>query len=105
MPYTPVYAASKAGVVHFTRSLAGLKDLLNIRVNAVCPSYTSTPLLNNDHPVARDAIIKEAGGLLSPDTVAQGIVELCKDETKTGAIMRVTVQKGIDYLEPRTSKL
>ncbi|HJM76205.1 MAG TPA: SDR family oxidoreductase [Dehalococcoidia bacterium] len=39
MPYpsSPVYAATKSGVVGFTRSLVHLKEELNIRVSCVCP--------------------------------------------------------------------
>lgn len=42
---TPVYCASKGGVVLFTRAVA--LDLIryNIRVNCLCPGITRTPLL------------------------------------------------------------
>lgn len=39
------YNASKAGVVHLTKSLAVEWAPFNIRVNAVCPGYVMTPLL------------------------------------------------------------
>lgn len=40
MPFSPVYAAAKAGVVHATRSVA--KPLLerNIRICALCPEVS-----------------------------------------------------------------
>jgi NAD(P)-dependent dehydrogenase (short-subunit alcohol dehydrogenase family) len=38
------YAASKAGVVHLTRTLAGYWGRYNINVNCFSPSYVMTPL-------------------------------------------------------------
>jgi NAD(P)-dependent dehydrogenase (short-subunit alcohol dehydrogenase family) len=38
------YAASKAGVVHLTRTLAGYWGRFNINVNCFSPSYVMTPL-------------------------------------------------------------
>ena len=32
-----------------------------------------------------------------PDLVAQGLIQLIFDDSKAGAIMRVTAQNGIDY--------
>lgn len=43
MAMSPVYAASKASVIHFTRSLAYLADE-GIRVNVICPTFTDTAL-------------------------------------------------------------
>jgi len=38
------YAASKAGLVHLTRSLAGELGRFNIRVNAIAPGYIETEM-------------------------------------------------------------
>ncbi len=100
MPNSPVYAATKAGVVNFTRSLAYLAEQHNIRVNAVCPSFTDTPLVRKGAGATEERIQELArlvGGILQPDDVAAGIVELIEDDTKAGAIMRVTVAKGRDF--------
>ena len=96
MPGSPVYAATKAGVVNFTRSLAYLHEEENIRVNAICPSFVDTPLIWRAGP-ERVAILTAQLGLLTPETIAQGLVELVRDDTRAGAIMRVTSQRGIDY--------
>jgi NAD(P)-dependent dehydrogenase (short-subunit alcohol dehydrogenase family) len=46
MPVAPVYAASKAGVVHATRSSGpGLAKQLGIRLMAACPEFVDTPLV------------------------------------------------------------
>jgi hypothetical protein len=45
---SPVYAASKSGVVHFTRSMQDLQKLdPPIRVCALAPTFVRTPLLEN----------------------------------------------------------
>jgi len=36
--------------------------------------------------------------VLTPEFVAKGFMELVEDESKNGAVMRVTPQKGIDYV-------
>jgi len=100
MPANPVYAASKAGVIQFTRSLAYLAGE-GIRVNAVCPSFTDTPMVRQGDPKAIEAafaaMTAEVGGILKPDQIAEGVLELVRDDSRAGAIMRVTVRGGIDY--------
>jgi 15-hydroxyprostaglandin dehydrogenase (NAD) len=103
MPTGPVYAASKAGVIHFSRSLASLANE-GIRVNVICPTFTSTPPIQRLPEEAINAMKQEVGGLLNPELVAEGVLELIRDDSRAGAVMRVTVRKGIDYtFEPRTA--
>ncbi|HLZ72235.1 MAG TPA: SDR family NAD(P)-dependent oxidoreductase [Dehalococcoidia bacterium] len=96
MPTSPVYAATKAGVINFCRSLKYLYEEANIRVNAICPSFVDTPLVQREGPERLAAL---SGGLpmLKPELVAQGLIELVTDDSRAGAVMRVTSQKGIDY--------
>ncbi len=44
-PYSPIYSAAKFGVVGMVRSLAKRYGGEGIRVNAVCPGTTDTPML------------------------------------------------------------
>jgi 15-hydroxyprostaglandin dehydrogenase (NAD) len=96
MPSAPVYAAAKAGVVNFTRSLAYLADEAGIRVNAICPELVDTPMAR---ALADDTLaeLRREGGILRPEEVADGVLELIRDDTRTGAIMKVTVQGGREY--------
>jgi NAD(P)-dependent dehydrogenase (short-subunit alcohol dehydrogenase family) len=96
MAISPVYAASKAGVIHFTRSLAYLADE-GIRVNVICPTFTDTPLVRQHGDVVVEQMKREVGGLLRPEQVAEGVLELIRDDSRAGAVMRATVTKGIDY--------
>ena len=45
MPIAPVYAAAKAGLANFTRSLAGPLAQRGIRICALCPQPTDTPMV------------------------------------------------------------
>lgn len=45
MPGAPVYAAAKAGVVNFTRSVAPVLMKQGIRCCALCPQQVDTPLV------------------------------------------------------------
>jgi NAD(P)-dependent dehydrogenase (short-subunit alcohol dehydrogenase family) len=44
-PYIPAYCASKAGLLGLTRSMAAQFGPLGIRINAVCPGFIQTPML------------------------------------------------------------
>lgn len=67
------YNSSKAAVVHLTKSLAVEWASLGIRVNAVSPGYTLTPM--NQRPEVADLIVEFAdttpmGRLAEPDEIA-----------------------------------
>jgi 15-hydroxyprostaglandin dehydrogenase (NAD) len=96
MPGSPVYAATKAGVVHLCRSLAYLKDEANVRVNAICPSFVDTPLLH-EFETEESAAQMAAIGIVPPELVAEGVLELVRDDSRAGAVMRITAARGIDY--------
>lgn len=67
------YNSSKAAVVHLTKSLAVEWAPLGIRVNAVSPGYTLTPM--NRRPEVADLVVEFAdttplGRLAEPDEIA-----------------------------------
>ena len=93
---SPVYSAAKAGVVQFTRTLAHLASE-GIRVNAICPSFTDTPMVRAGGPQAIEAVKQLVGGILQPEQIAEGVLQLVRDDSRAGAVMRVTVRRGIDY--------
>jgi 15-hydroxyprostaglandin dehydrogenase (NAD) len=96
MASAPVYAAAKAGVVNFSRSLAYLAKESNIRVNAICPEIVDTPMalgLGEE----RLEELRISGGILTPEDIASGVVELIEDDSRAGSVMRITVRGGREY--------
>ncbi|QSO45569.1 SDR family NAD(P)-dependent oxidoreductase [Alicyclobacillus mengziensis] len=86
------YNASKGAVVTMTKSLALEYASQNIRVNAVCPGYIETGMVNKealgdfyDGLVARHPL----GRLGRADEVAHAIVFLCENEFVTGTSLFV----------------
>ena len=89
MPRGPVYAATKAGVVHFTRSLAGLQEERNIRVNCVCPGLVDTPLVQRGRAASPEAGEPDLRPMLQPEDVAEAVVRLINNDGVTGLAMQV----------------
>lgn len=94
--YASAYSASKHGVVGLTRSAALEYARKNIRVNAVCPGFTETPLiaeLNANNPKMVEATINAIPmrRLGTPEEIAQAILWLCSDDSSfvTGHAMAV----------------
>lgn len=90
------YAASKAGVIGLTRHLAGEVAKYKIRVNAVCPGPTQTPMLvDTAKAVDRslDAISQAVplGYISSPEEQARAILFLASDDSSyiTGTALDV----------------
>jgi 15-hydroxyprostaglandin dehydrogenase (NAD) len=97
MAAAPVYAAAKAGVVNFSRSLAYLANEANIRVNTICPELVDTPMAAG----LGDKVLEElrrTGGILKPEDIAAGVVELIENDSYAGAVMRVTVRGGRELI-------
>jgi len=97
MASAPVYAAAKAGVVNFSRSLAYLAEACNIRVNALCPELVDTPMALG-FGEERLKELRRAGAILRPEDIAAGVVELIEDDSRAGAVLRITVRGGREYV-------
>ena len=83
-PYLPHYTAAKHGVLGLTKAAAQEYNGAGIRVNAVCPGMTDTPMIQSwfesSPAVAQAVLATMPGGRLGrPEQVAEAAVWLCGD--------------------------
>ena len=78
----PHYGAAKAGILGFTRSVAREVASRGIRVNAVCPGFVDTPILDPMPPVTRLLALRQTplARLGRPEEVAAAVAFLASDE-------------------------
>lgn len=87
------YAASKAGIIGFTKALARELGTRGVRVNAVAPGYVATALTDVLPAEVRDAILANTplGRLGEPEDIAGAVRFLCSDQASfiTGEVLLV----------------
>jgi 3-oxoacyl-[acyl-carrier protein] reductase len=87
------YAASKAGIIGFTKSLARELGSRGVRANVVAPGYVKTRLTDVLPEEATQAMLTSTplGRLGEPGDVASAVRFLCSDEASfiTGEVLLV----------------
>ncbi len=87
------YAASKAGIIGFTKSLAKELGSRNITVNAVAPGFIETELIQNVPAEIKAAALKMTplGRFATAQDVAYAVAFLCSDRAAmiTGQVLQV----------------
>jgi 3-oxoacyl-[acyl-carrier protein] reductase len=87
------YAASKAGIIGFTKSLARELGSRNVRANVVAPGYVKTQLTDVLPAEATEAMLTNTplGRLGDPEDVAGAVRFLCSDAARfvTGDVLLV----------------
>jgi acetoacetyl-CoA reductase len=75
------YAAAKAGLIGFTKSLALETAKTNLTVNAICPGYIGTEMVAAIPEKVLDGLKAKIPQkrLGKPEEIAKGVVFLCKD--------------------------
>jgi 3-oxoacyl-[acyl-carrier protein] reductase len=87
------YAASKAGLIALTRTVARELGSANVNVNAVAPGMIETPLTNDlpDEVLAKSWEEAALGRLGKPQEIADVILFLCSEQARhiTGQVIVV----------------
>ena len=93
------YAASKAGIIGFTKALARELGGRGVRANVVAPGYVETRLTDVLPEEARGMMLANTplGRLGQPDDIAGAVRFLCSDEASfiTGEVLLVDGGLGI----------
>lgn len=91
-----VYAATKGAVMGFTKALAVEMGRFNVRVNAVCPGITRTPMTAgySEEQAARFAKTYPLGRLGQPEDIAAMITFLLSDQTSWVTGQAISVSGG-----------
>jgi 3-oxoacyl-[acyl-carrier protein] reductase len=87
------YAATKAGLIGFTKALAKELGTRGVRVNAVAPGYITTDITSAMSDEMRELLLRATplGRLGEPEDVARAVRFLCSDEASyiTGEVLLV----------------
>lgn len=91
--YKSAYVSAKHGLIGLTKTAALEGGADGITVNAICPAYVRTPLVDNqieaqakNHGISKDEVVSKImlqksaiKTLIEPDSVAQTVKFLCSD--------------------------
>ena len=97
MPLPPqaVYVATKAGVVHFTRSCEPLFESHGVRVNCICPGLVDTEMVKETGDgIAADWLqpLVTSVKLLLPKDIANAVLDFVREDNKVAEILSINNQ-------------
>lgn len=77
------YSAAKAGIIALTKSAALETAHLGVRINAICPGYVDTPLLDHFNDIVKGAITMRiaSGRMARAEELAELVRFLCGPES------------------------
>lgn len=72
VPFDPIYSANKHAVVGLVRSAGPVYALENIRVNAICPGFAETRIIDG----FREGLVGEGIPIIEVEEVVDGMINL-----------------------------
>ncbi len=103
MDFNPVYAATKAAVVNFTRSLGHLAASHGIRVNALAPAFVDTPLVRQIPEQIRNQLVADAGGFVPMSQLVAALMALVEVRMIAAGVLSLSLSlepMGVQCLRP-----
>ncbi|KAJ1954318.1 hypothetical protein IWQ62_005785, partial [Dispira parvispora] len=99
----PVYAATKAAALNFTRSLKAFTPLTGVRVNAICPAFVDTHLITDLRSLSdrHDAQLSRVPKL-EPLEVAREVLRAVEDTTMSGDAILLAPKQEPTLLDDKT---
>jgi NAD(P)-dependent dehydrogenase (short-subunit alcohol dehydrogenase family) len=100
-PFLSVYAAAKHGVIGLTRSAAVEYGRKGIQVNALCPAFSSTPMLDSVVETRGEKVLDGIVGaipmqrLAKPEEIVNAILWLSSDDNSFMNGAAVSVDGGL----------
>jgi len=85
----PIYSATKAAVLHFSLALTGLALKDNVRINVVCPHGTQSNITSKYSQKDLAKFSTTLSGIQPASAVAEGVLRLCVEEQRAGAVLVV----------------
>ena len=100
-PFLSVYAAAKHGVIGLTRSAAVEYGRKGIQINALCPAFSSTPMLDSVVETRGEKVLDGIVGaipmqrLATPEEVVNSILWLSSDDNSFMNGAAVSIDGGL----------
>lgn len=97
LPRQTNYAASKGGMIAFTKSLAKEVAAYNIRVNAVAPGFIETDMLKDLREDFKNQVLQRIplGRMGKPEEVANAVKFLVSDEARYITGQTIVIDGGM----------
>ena len=99
IPNAPAYLASKHGVLGLTKAAAVEYADKGIRVNAICPGVTDTPMIES-RAGGKRVVTQPTGRMGRPEEIAEAVMWLCSDAASFVNGHGLVIDGGSSVLQP-----